>query len=366
MIVVMQANAKEQEVAFVRDNLSRIGLGVHLSEGEERVILGVIGDVRKVSQEMIESWPGVERVIRVLEPYKLVSRKMHPNPSVISCSGVTIGAKPVVLIAGPCSVENLGMLRETATAAKTGGAAMLRGGAFKPRSSPYSFQGLGLEALEWLALMREETGLPVVTEVMAPEQVEMVAEYADMLQIGARNMQNFNLLQEVGRQRKPVMLKRGLMAPIDEWLQAAEYILAYGNMQVVLCERGIRTFETHTRFTLDISAVPVAKKLTHLPIIVDPAHGTGKRDLVLPLSLAALAAGADGIIVEAHPNPESALSDGPQSLRLNQIGELHSHMEKIALAIGRSIHPVPEPGAAGATAREQSYVADQGSTNGWR
>jgi 3-deoxy-7-phosphoheptulonate synthase len=341
MIIVMQSQATAKDLDWVKESLSRLGLGVHESTGEERVILGVIGDVRRVAPEMIESLSGVERVIRVLEPYKMASRKVHPHSSVIDCAGVAFGSTPVVLICGPCSIENMDMLRQTAEASRAGGAAMLRGGAFKPRSSPYSFQGLGEQALEMLATVKAETGLPVVTEVMAPEQVELVAGYADMLQIGTRNMQNYNLLQEVGRQRKPVMLKRGMSAPIDEWLQAAEYILAYGNTNVVLCERGIRTFESHTRFTLDLSAVPAVKKITHLPVIVDPCHGTGKRDLVIPMAMAAVAAGADGVLVEAHPNPEAALSDGPQSLRLEQISQLHQSLKGIAAAIGRSIHAAP-------------------------
>jgi len=249
----------------------------------------------------------------------------------------------VVLIAGPCSVEGLEMLRTTAKAALEAGASMLRGGAFKPRSSPYAFQGLGREGLEILAQVRAETGLPVVTEVMAPEQVEMVAGYADMLQIGARNMQNFSLLQEVGRSNKPALLKRGMMSSLDEWLQAAEYILAYGNSQVVLCERGIRTFETHTRNTLDLSAVPAVKRLSHLPVIGDPSHGTGKRDLVIPMALAAIAAGADGVMVEAHPDPENALSDGMQSLRLDQLKDLSTQMSRVAATLGRFLYGPPGP-----------------------
>jgi len=345
LVIVMQSQATDKDVELVTGNLSRMGLGTHISRGAERVIIGVIGDVRKVAPEMIESYPGVERAVRILEPYKLVSRKVRSTPTIVDCSGIKVGGREVVVIAGPCSVENLSMTQETAHAARAGGAAMLRGGAFKPRSSPYSFQGLGLEGLEILAQVRRETHLPVVTEVMAPEQVEMVASHADMLQIGARNMQNFNLLQEVGRQRKPVMLKRGMMASVDEWLQAAEYVLAYGNMQVVLCERGIRTFETQTRFTLDLSAVPVVKRLTHLPVIVDPCHGTGRRELVLPMAMAAVAAGADGIIIEAHPDPERALSDGPQSLRLEQIAPLSAALSQIAAVIGRSIHKALPEGA---------------------
>jgi len=364
LVIVMNDRATDKDVELVTGNLTRMGLDVHVSRGSERVIIGVIGDVRKVSPEIVESYPGVERAVRILEPYKLASRKVRSTPTIVDCCGVQVGGREVVLIAGPCSVENLSMTLETARAARNGGAAMLRGGAFKPRSSPYSFQGLGLEGLEILAQARGETDLPVVTEVMAPEQVEMVAAHADMLQIGARNMQNFNLLQEVGRQRKPVMLKRGMMASVDEWLQAAEYVLAYGNMQVVLCERGIRTFETQTRFTLDLSAVPAVKKLTHLPVIVDPCHATGKRDLVAPMAMAAVAAGADGIMVEAHPDPETALSDGPQSLRLEQISGLSMSLSHIAEAIGRCMHaalpqgslsraqPSPKPSPMAAAAQD--------------
>jgi 3-deoxy-7-phosphoheptulonate synthase len=346
MIVVMRCGATAEETELVKQRLTQAGLGIHESTGEERTILGAIGDVRKLAPETIESWPGVERAIRILEPYKLASRKLKPQPSVVECNGVMIGGPEVVLIAGPCSVENLDMLRLTARAARDAGASMLRGGAFKPRTSPYSFQGLGREGLEMLAEVRSEFNLPVVTEVMAPEQVEMVSEYADMLQIGARNMQNFSLLQEVGRSKKPALLKRGMMSSIDEWLQAAEYILAYGNMQVVLCERGIRTFESYTRNTLDLSAVPAAKKFCHLPVIVDPSHGTGKRDLVIPMAMAAIAAGADGVIVEAHPDPDKALSDGAQSLDLSQLGILSTRLAGIARVLGRTMrnHPGNDPG----------------------
>ncbi len=278
---------------------------------------------------------------------RLASRATHPVSTFVDCAGVRFGGDAVVLIAGPCSVEGLPMLLETAGAARAAGASMLRGGAFKPRSSPYTFQGLGEEGLRYLAQARAETGLPIVTEVMSPEHVELVAAYADMLQIGARNMQNFSLLQEVGRQRKPVMLKRGMMASISEWLGAAEYILAYGNDQIVLCERGIRTFETHTRFTLDLSAVPAVKTLTHLPVIVDPSHGTGRREMVIPMAAAAVAAGADGVMVEAHPHPETALCDGPQSLHLPELATLAGRMAAVAAAVGRSMHqPLAAAGSA--------------------
>lgn len=341
MIIVMRTGATAEETELVKKRLTMAGMGIHVSEGEERTIIGAIGDMRKLAPETVESWPGVERAIRILEPYKLASRKLRSQPTVVECSGVNIGGPEVVLIAGPCSVEGFDMLRATARAAADAGASMLRGGAFKPRTSPYSFQGLGREGLEMLAQVGAEVGLPVVTEVMAPEQVDLVSEYADMLQIGARNMQNYSLLQEVGRSRKPVLLKRGMMCSIDEWLQAAEYILAYGNMQVVLCERGIRTFESYTRNTLDLSAVPAVKRISHLPVIVDPSHGTGRRDLVTPMAMAAIAAGADGVMVEAHPDPDKALSDGAQSLTLRQIGDLATRMASIAAVLGRSMRDRP-------------------------
>ncbi len=284
----------------------------------------------------------IRSAARVPDTHKLTSSEVHTTRTVVSCAGIQIGGQDVVLILGPCSIESLSMLQETAAAARASGAVMLRGGAFKPRSSPFSFQGLGRRGLDHLAQVRSETGLPTVTEVTAPEQVELVAAHADMLQIGTRNMQNFALLREVGRQSKPVLLKRGMMSSVDEWLQAAEYIMASGNQQVVLCERGMRTFETRTRFTLDISAVPVVKKLSHLPVIVDPSHAAGRRDLVLPMSLAAIAAGADGVIVEAHPDPQAALCDGAQSLELCHLDQLHSSLSAVAQAVNRRMHePLP-------------------------
>ena len=342
MIIVMRSQAAPEEVGRVKQYLAELGLGVHTSEGEERVVLGAIGDVRKIPVEALESLPGVERVIRILEPYKLASRKLKAESTVVDCAGVKIGGPDVVLIAGPCSVENYEMLQATARASRSAGAALLRGGAFKPRTSPYTFQGLGYAGLEMLAEIRKEVGLPVVTEVMAPEQIDAIARHADMLQVGTRNMQNYSLLQEVGRTRMPVMLKRGMMCSIDEWLQAAEYILAYGNTQIVLCERGIRTFETYTRNTLDLSAIPAVKRLSHLPVMVDPCHGTGRRDLVIPMAMAAVAAGADAVMVEAHPQPERALSDGPQSLRLDQLKPLAESMDRVAEILGRRLHPPPK------------------------
>lgn len=277
-------------------------------------------------------------VARQVSSYRLTSREVGGAGSIVDCAGVRIGGQAVVLIAGPCTVEGLAMLEETGRAARAAGAVMLRGGAFKPRSSPYSFQGLGSQGLAYLARVRGQAGLPVVTEVMAPEQVELVLRYADMLQIGARNMQNYSLLREVGRTRAPVLLKRGMSASIDEWLEAAEYLLAQGNTQVVLCERGIRTFETATRFTLDLSAIPVLRRRTHLPVIVDPSHASGQRHLVGPLALAAVAVGADGIIVETHPQPTSALCDGAQSLDLDELAGLRDAMARVAGAVGRTMH----------------------------
>ncbi|MFO8060013.1 MAG: 3-deoxy-7-phosphoheptulonate synthase [Bacillota bacterium] len=287
----------------------------------------------------------VRAAASVPDTYKLTSRRVHTDQTVVNCAGVKIGGGAAVLILGPCSVEGLDMLRETAAAARAGGAAMLRGGAFKPRSSPFSFQGLGRRGLEYLSRVRDEVGLPVVTEVMAPDQVKLVAEHADMLQIGARNMQNFPLLKEAGRQPKPVLLKRGMMSSVSEWLLAAEYIMAHGNREVVLCERGIRTFETATRFTLDISAIPVIRELTHLPVIVDPSHAAGRRDLVPSMCAAALAAGADGLIVEVHPDPPQALCDGPQALQLDQLEQLHTTLTAVAGAVNRTIHAPPPSGS---------------------
>jgi 3-deoxy-7-phosphoheptulonate synthase len=280
---------------------------------------------------------GVERVVPVLRPYKLASRDLHPQDTVIELDGFAIGGQQVIVMAGPCSVESREQIIETARAVKEAGAHLLRGGAFKPRTSPYSFQGLGEEGLEYLALARQETGLAIVTEAMAPEQVPLVAQYADVLQIGTRNMQNYALLHAVGESGIPVLLKRGMMSTIEELLMSAEYILSHGNRNVMLCERGIRTFETYTRNTLDISAVPVLKELTHLPVVVDPSHATGKWQLVGAVAKAAVAAGADGLIVEVHPHPENAVSDGAQSLRPHRFVELMAQLHPIAQAIGRAL-----------------------------
>jgi 3-deoxy-7-phosphoheptulonate synthase len=314
MIIVMRSKATKAEIDGIRKHLEEMGFGSHLSEGVERTIIGAIGNRDVLLAANVEAWPGVERVVPIRSPYKLGGKEFHPTPSVIEVGKVKFGGGHFGVIAGPCAVESEEQLMAAAKAVKDAGAGLLRGGAFKPRTSPYSFQGLEEEGLKILKKVGKTTGLGIVTEVVNPNDVTLVAEYADMLQIGARNMQNFILLKEAGKCQKPVLLKRGLSATISEWLMAAEYIMSEGNHQVILCERGIRTFETSTRNTLDISAIPVVKELSHLPIIVDPSHSGGHRQFVRPLSRAAIAAGADGLIVEVHPQPERALSDGPQSL----------------------------------------------------
>lgn len=328
MILVLEPDAGSAEVDRIVKTLEEKGVKVHYSKGVDKTILGLIGDKQVLSRLAVERFSGVEKVIHVSEPFKLAGRSFHPEPSRIQVGNVTIGGGAPVVIAGPCSVESRDQVLETARAVKQAGAGLLRGGAFKPRSSPYSFQGLGEEGLKLLAEAGEETGLPVVSEVMDPENLDLVAEYVDILQLGARNMQNFHLLKKVGKAGKPVLLKRGLSATIEEWLMSAEYILNEGNPHVILCERGIRTFETHTRNTLDLSAVPVIRHLSHLPIIVDPSHGTGKWRYVTPMSRAALAAGADGLMVEVHPDPEVALSDGPQSLTLDNFRSMMAELSR--------------------------------------
>ncbi|HIE16785.1 MAG TPA: 3-deoxy-7-phosphoheptulonate synthase [Dehalococcoidia bacterium] len=337
MIVVMKVDSNEQEIASVVARIESVGLKAHLSRGVERTIVGVVGQVFPELRDMLELLPGVDEVIPVSKPYKLCSREFHPQDTTIKVGGFTIGAKEVVVMAGPCAIESEQQLLETATAVKAAGATILRGGAFKPSTSPYHFRGLGEPGLELLARVKTEVGLPVITEVMSPAEVELVARYADILQIGARNMQNFNLLVEVGKMGKPVMLKRGLSATVQEWLLAAEYILAQGNSQLMLCERGIRTFETYTRNTMDISVIPIVEKVSHLPIIADPSHGTGKWYLVTPLALAAVAAGADGIMVEVHPQPDSALKDGAQSLTFENFHLLMSRLKLVVEAVGRCL-----------------------------
>jgi len=337
MIVVMQREATEAQVNAVVARVEELGFRAHLSKGEERTIIGIIGDERPLGVEPLELLEGVDRVVPILQPFKLASRDFKPDPTVVSLDGVKVGGEEVVVIAGPCSIESREQLLETAWAVKEAGAKVLRGGAYKPRTSPYSFQGLGARGLELLVEARETVGLPVVTEVMAPGDVELVKRHVDLLQIGARNSQNFSLLQEVGRSGHPALLKRGMMSTVQELLMAAEYILSNRNYSVILCERGIRTFETATRFTLDINAVPVLKQLTHLPVIVDPTHATGRWNLVAPAARAAIAAGADGLIVEVHPHPERALSDGPQQLKPEVFAGLMNELRAVAAAVGRKL-----------------------------
>jgi len=337
MIIIMKMGASQQEVHNVVQRVESLGFQTHLSQGEERTIIGVIGDERPVDKEGLERMGGVERIVPILRPFKLASRDFQPDDTVFKLNGHTIGGKRVIVMAGPCAVESREQILETAYAVKEAGAHLLRGGAFKPRTSPYSFQGLGEEGLDYLAEAREATGLAIVTEVMAPEQVALVAKYADVLQLGTRNMQNYALLHAVGESGKPVLLKRGMMSTIEELLMSAEYILSHGNRRVMLCERGIRTFETYTRNTLDINAVPVLKELTHLPVVVDPSHATGKWHLVSAASKAAVAAGADGLIIEVHPNPELAVSDGAQSLRPARFAELMDQLRPIAEAVNRTL-----------------------------
>lgn len=335
MIIVMKLGATDKEISDVVKRLEDLGFRAHLSKGVERSIVGLIGDERPLSPESLELLPGVEKVMRVLHPFKLASRDFKPEDTVISLNGEEIGGQKVVVMAGPCAVESREQMREVAWAVKETGVRILRGGAFKPRTSPYSFQGLGEEGLEILAEIKEETGLAIVTEAMAPEQVPLVARYADILQIGTRNMQNFSLLHAVGKSGMPVLLKRGMMSVLEELLLSAEYILSHGNWQVMLCERGIRTFEKYTRNTLDINAVPVLKGLTHLPVIVDPSHGTGKWQLVGAVAKAAVAAGADGLLIEVHPHPEEALSDGAQSLKPENFAKLMRQLKRVAEAVDR-------------------------------
>jgi 3-deoxy-7-phosphoheptulonate synthase len=333
----MDRNATEADVARVVESITRMGLSAHTIPGEQRIAIGVTGNRGAVDPAALENLEGVFEVIPVSHPYKLVSRDFHPDDTVVSIGGVPVGGKTVTVIAGPCAVESRERTVEVARAIKARGAKLLRGGAFKPRTSPYSFQGLGEEGLKILAHAREVTGLPVVTEVLDTATVDLVAEWADCLQIGARNMQNFELLKAVGRTGKPVLLKRGMAATLEEFLLAAEYVLSEGNPNVVLCERGIRTFTDYTRNTLDLSVIPAVKRLSHLPILVDPSHGTGKRSKVIPMSRASIAAGADGLSVEVHDRPEEALSDGPQALTPDLFAELMAQIGPIAAAVGRNV-----------------------------
>ncbi len=338
MIIVLKPGTTNEQINHIVEKITKIGLTPHVSKGTERTIIGVIGpeDVLRVTP--LEAFPGVEKVMPVLAPYKLVSREFKQESSIIDVGkGVKIGGKKIILMAGPCAIENLDTLYAIGKEVKSAGAVVLRGGAFKPRTSPYSFQGLGEEGLKYLKKVGDELGLVTVTEVMDPRDVDLVARYVDILQIGARNMQNFNLLKEVGQTKKPVLLKRGLSSTIKELLMSAEYILAGGNFNVILCERGIRTFEDYTRNTLDISAIPAVKQLSHLPIIVDPSHAAGKWGLVSALSKASVAAGADGLIIEVHSHPEDALSDGAQSLLPENFSALIQELKSIAKAVGREI-----------------------------
>jgi 3-deoxy-7-phosphoheptulonate synthase len=340
----MRAGASAQEIGTVVKQIEHIGMHAHLSQGEERTIIGVVGDERPIDRSVFELLSGVDRVVPILRPYKLASRDFKKDDTVITVTPPN--AKPIkignvknglAMMAGPCAVESRQQIIETACMVKQAGANILRGGAYKPRTSPYSFQGYGEDALRWLAEAREETGLAVVTEVMSPDQVPLVSRYADILQVGARNMQNFALLNAVGMSMKPVLLKRGMMSTMEELLMAAEYILSNGNYDVMLCERGIRTFETYTRNTLDINAVPVLKSLSHLPVIVDPSHATGKWEYVTAVSRAAVAAGADGLIVEVHPHPAEALSDGAQSLTPENYINLVAQVRRVAQAVDRTV-----------------------------
>jgi len=337
MIVIMKADASMSEKSAIVARAEEYGFKVHLSDGKERTVIGVIGDSAMINREQIERMSGVERVVPILKPFKLASREFKANDTTFPLNGHTIGGKGLIVMAGPCSVESRSQIIETAIACKEAGAHILRGGAFKPRTSPYAFQGMGEEGLKYLAEAREVTGMPIVTEVMEPALVPLVCEYADILQIGARNMQNYALLHAVGESQHPVLLKRGMSSLIEEWLMCAEYILSHGNARVMLCERGIRTFETYTRNTFDINAIPVAKHLSHLPVIADPSHATGKWEYVSGAAKAAVAAGADGIIIEVHPRPEEAMSDGGQSLKPEKFAKLVTEMRAVAQAVGRDI-----------------------------
>ncbi len=337
MIIVLKKNAGEKEVDNIRKKVETLGLGIHVSKGEERTIIGVIGDESIIRNQPLAALPCVEKVMPILKPYKLVSREFKPENSVIDLDGVAIGGNKIAVIAGPCSVESADSLLEIATGVQQAGATCLRGGAFKPRTSPYAFQGLGEEGLKYLAEARQKTGLKVITELMDPRDTELLVKYADVIQIGARNMQNFRLLTEVGQHKKPVLLKRGMSSTIKELLMSAEYIMSQGNYNVILCERGIRTFEDYTRNTLDLSAIPVIKELSHLPVVVDPSHAVGRWELVLPMTKAAIAAGADGLMIEVHNDPGNALSDGTQSLLPAKFANLMNEIKTVAAAVGREI-----------------------------
>ncbi|MFQ5949423.1 MAG: 3-deoxy-7-phosphoheptulonate synthase [Nitrospiria bacterium] len=337
MIIVLKPGTTDREKEHILGKIKEAGLSPRILEGQERTVIAVIGDERALQKQPLSALPGVEKALPILSPYKLVSREFKKEDTVIDVNGVRIGGKKVVVMAGPCSVETKDRLTSIAEEIRAGGALILRGGAFKPRTSPYSFQGLGEEGLEYLTEAKKKTGLPVITEIMDPRDMPMMMKHADIIQIGARNMQNFRLLAEVGAHNKPVMLKRGLSATIKEFLLSAEYILSAGNHQVILCERGIRTFETQTRNTLDLSAVPVIKQLSHLPVIVDPSHAVGKTHLVPPMAKAAVAAGADGLMIEVHPKPEEAFCDGDQAMLPYDFKGLIEDLRQIAKAVGREL-----------------------------
>lgn len=337
-IIIMAGDSSEKEIDAVIKKIKSLGYNVNLSKGKEKIVIGIIGDTRELSEETFISYPGVIEVIKILKDYKLVTREFHKDDTTISIGNVTIDKKNLVIIAGPCSVESKQQMLKTALFIKQQGAKILRGGAYKPRTSPYSFTGLGKEGLKILKEVKLETGLPVISEVLSPEDVDMFEEVVDILQIGARNMYNYRLLEKIGQTKIPVMLKRSFQATISEFLSCAEYIMKGGNSQIILCERGIRTFDSQfTRNCLDLSAVAVLKKETHLPVFVDPSHATGKRDLVIPMSKAAIAAGADGLIIEVHPDPEKALSDGFQSLTFDLFKDLMKEIEPFAKIMGRSL-----------------------------
>ncbi len=339
MIIVLKPEVTDEEIQHIVDKIEDYGLKTHISRGELRTVIGAIGDETILREKPIEAISGVEKVMPVVEPYKLASRSFHPDDSIISIGNgkVTIGGNTIAIIAGPCTVENEDQTVKTAIEVKKAGANLLRGGAFKPRTSPYSFQGLGAKGLEILLTAKKETGLPIVTEVMDPRDVELVAEKADVIQIGARNVQNFNLLKEVGRYKKPILLKRGMMTTVKELLMSAEYIMSEGNLEVMLCERGIRTFETETRNTLDLSLIPVANTKTHLPVVIDPSHATGHREYIESMSLAAIAGGADALMIEVHVTPEEAMVDGAQSLSPQCFVDFMQKAKAVASALGKKV-----------------------------
>ncbi|MCL5276769.1 MAG: 3-deoxy-7-phosphoheptulonate synthase [Deltaproteobacteria bacterium] len=337
MIIVMKPDAAKKDIENVLKTIKDMKLRPHVSKGKERTLIGAIGDERSLANIPLTTFAGVEKVLPILSPYKVVSREFKKENTLIRINGVTIGGRRIVIMAGPCSIEGREMLMQIGKYVKSSGASVLRGGAYKPRTSPYSFQGMGREGLELLKEAKHVLKMPVVTEVMDTRDIGLITDYADIFQVGARNMQNFSLLKELGSTNRPILLKRGLSATVKELLMSAEYIASKGNDKIILCERGIRTFETETRNTLDLNAIPVLKKLTHLPVIVDPSHGTGRRDIVATMSLAAIAAGADGIIVEVHQQPEKALSDGEQSLRPDEFKRMVRDIDRVAKAIGRTI-----------------------------